>query len=422
MVFSFFKKKDTDEEVVAKVAPVSVRPTSASKPAAAAPSAAPVAKEAPVANTSQQATASSPPSAAEQAAHEHHGDGLAGIEVTVGDSHLSPAEEQVAIMHANQETAESIPVMCEELAHVKGKQRLEAWLMLFELYQQTGDRAAYDALGLEFVVEFEKTPPIWRKREKMTAKAAPVAGNHCQFGTKLTAGNLDKELAKFRQAVTQIDTLRVDFSKVKEIDFAAAAEILSIWQMAKKVPAQRLVLGGANIVKLLSSQIETGRNVPVEAPFWLLLIELHQAMGQLEEFENLAIEYAITFEVSPPSWDPRFASKPAEKAAVAEEEAKSAQANPLRDGLQLVGEITSQHAEGLNAIREYAKSAGHEVLLDFGLVDRVDFECTGQFLNLFMEIMQQGKTIRIVQVNELVLAMLRLMSVTEFVTAERRKS
>ena len=259
MVFSFFKKKESDEDTVAKLAPEDSRlPAKTVIPNSSTPNPISVAPK-----PAEPVASSAVVQAAEDMslAAAHH-DGLSGIEVSAGDSQLSAAEEQVAIMHANQETAEAIPVMQEELAQVRGKHRLETWLMLFELYQQTGERAAYDALGLEFVVEFEKTPPIWRQQGKTPAKAAPVSVNQCIFGAKLTAATLDKELAKFRTAVTQIDALRLDFSKVKEIDFSAAAEMLSIWQMAKKVPAQRLILGSANIVKLLSSMIETGRNVP----------------------------------------------------------------------------------------------------------------------------------------------------------------
>jgi hypothetical protein len=36
---------------------------------------------------------------------------------------------------------------------------------------------------------------------------------------------------------------------------------------------------------------------------WLLLLELHQQAFHQEAFEEAAVNYAITFEVSPPSWE-----------------------------------------------------------------------------------------------------------------------
>lgn len=397
MVFSFFRKKDSDADTGMNVPDVSSHP------------AVPAAK--PATSSAQHQD--------DVRLQENDPDGLFGIEVSNGDSQLSPAEEQAAILHANGGTAAAIPVLQAELLEVQGQRRLETWLMLFELYQQKGDRSAFDKLGLEFVVEFEKTPPIWHDHKTVLSKQVQAAGNVCLFGSKLTADTVDKDLTQFRAAAAKVDGLRLDFSRVKEIDSTAAAEVLATWQLTKKVVAPRQVLGGVSFVQLLSSKIETGRQIPAEAPFWLLLIELYQALGQHEEFENLAVEYAITFEVSPPSWDVRFAPKAADKAVM---EAAQKVSVPRHEGLVVSGEITSQHSQGLVEIREYAQHTSGEVLLDFEYVSRVDFESAGQFLNLFMDYLQQGRQVRIVQVNELVLALLRLMGIGEMVSLERRKS
>lgn len=397
-MFSFFKKKDSDADTGEQTTPIALR--------SATPS------------TAQTAARASEPIV--QLADDDR-DGFSGIEVSVGDSLLSPAEEQAAILHANGSTASAIPILQAELPEVRGQRRLETWLMLFELYQQKGDRIAFESLGLDFVVEFEKTPPIWLARKASPVKPAQPSGNNCLFGAKLTDETLAKELAGFRAAATRIDALKLDFSRVKEIDSIAAAEVLSIWQIAKKVSAQRQVLGGVPFAQLLSTKIETGRRIPAEAPFWLLLIELQQALGLHEEFENLAVEYAITYEVSPPSWDARFAPKPADKAAAAAENARAV-TQASREGLLLTGEISSQHPQGMAEIREYAQRNSNEILLDFEFVDRVDFESAGQFLNLFMDFLQQGRKVRIVNANELVLALLRLMGIAELVMVERRKT
>ena len=59
-----------------------------------------------------------------------------------------------------------------------------------------------------------------------------------------------------------------------------------------------------------------GRNMrpeQAEIPFWLLLIEVYQTQGNQEIFENLAVDYAVTYEVSLPSWENAGASQIAVK-------------------------------------------------------------------------------------------------------------
>lgn len=360
-----------------------------------------------------------------------YGSGDMGIEVSGSNDTLTQAEEQAAMSYASGAATDAIEVLTADLPNVRGQHRLETWLMLFELYQQTNNRSAFDNLGLDFVVEFEKTPPIWFERgQKAPApgkgkSAATGSGNQCAFGAKLLAETISKELLPFNAKVKHGGAMRVDFGRVTAIDNMAAAELLAAWQMARKPGSMPQVLGAQTFIPLLQSKIEAGRSEPSEVPFWMLLTELYQALGQQDNFETLAVDYAVTFEVSPPSWDPRLAPKEAapSPAVVAEPEANVAAAEPNADGLLVLpGSLTSQNTDGLALLREFAQEhPGHEMTLDFLWVDRVDFDSAGQLLNLFMGLMQQGNTVSMIRVNELVLAMLRIMGITEMASAERRR-
>ena len=45
------------------------------------------------------------------------------------------------------------------------------------------------------------------------------------------------------------------------------------------------------------------------ASWQLLLLELLQRLGTQEEFEEWPVDYAVTFELSPPSWEVQPAAK-----------------------------------------------------------------------------------------------------------------
>lgn len=408
MVFSFFRKKDQDD---AKGPASNLRPAADSSPTAApaAAVATPAGKTAPATTKTEN----------------QNGYDLSDltIEVEVGSESLTPCEEQAVMLHANNQPDAAISVLEGEIPQIKGKRRLESWLMLFELYQQTGKRQQFDALALEYVVEFETSPPNWDTSGNQPAAASKTApsSNYHAFGEKLTAETIGAEINRFTAALATSPVVRADFSKVQEIDTLGAAELLVGCQQAKKRKVALQVLGSQHISQLLLSRIEVGRRMPAEAPFWLFLIEIYQALGLQEEFENLAVDYAITFEVSPPSWDVRHAPRTASQVAADEAKAKAeldASQPGTQDGLALSGDITAKHSDALDSIRSYAQ-AHPQVVISLRKVRRVDFESAGLLLNLFMSM--QDKPVRIIQANEMVYGLLRLMGITDLVNVSRRK-
>ncbi|MBE9608621.1 STAS domain-containing protein [Chitinilyticum piscinae] len=402
MVFSFFRKKDQDD---AKGPATSMRSGQTVMPDAG--------RTGPQGNAAQDK--------ADTAAHFDHA--AMAIEVGVGSEMLSPCEEQAVMLHANNQPDAAIAVLEPEIAQVKGKRRLETWLMLFELYQQTGRRQQFDALGLNYVVEFETSPPIWQNATPQAGTGSKGPGsNYFAFGEKLAADTISAEISRFSASFDKSPILRVDFAKVRQIDTLGAAELLVSWQQAQKRKLSLQVLGSKEMASLLSEKIEVGRPMPAEAPFWLLLIELYQALGLQEEFENLAVDYAITYEVSPPSWDSRHAPRTASQVAADEAKAKAEiqDAAPAgSDGeLSLSGEITAKQCEALDTIRKHAEGRDH-LSINLARVKRIDFESAGMLLNLFMGM--PGKTVSLQQSNEMVYGLLRLMGITELVSVSRKK-
>ena len=387
MAFSFFRKKETEAEA---------RPAMPGAPAAV----------------------ESPPSKPVFADEGHQA--TAGIEVVNGGDVLTPAEEQAAILHANGASEEALAVLRPELERIRGQHQQQTWLMLFELQQQLGKQADYEALGLEYVLEFEKTPPPWQVARAHFAKQPPAANSLCTFGRNLNATSVSTGLSCLQQAAGKDREIRLDFSRVEEIDALAAAEILAAWHMVRKHTPRFRIYGGSTFARLLAGKIETGRRLPAEAPFWLLLMDVFQASGLQEEFENLAVEYAITYEVSPPSWDANLVPLPDDGETLSRE---NSPLTPLpTEGFSPQGDITGEDPASLAQIRDHALHSTGPLVLDFNHVNRLDFESAGQLLNLFMQVLQAGRSIRLTAVNELVFALLQLMGITELTTIERRKS
>ena len=178
-----------------------------------------------------------------------------------------------------------------------------AWLALFDLQQRAGDRAAFDKLALLYVVQFERSPPAWeeggkqpcqrprrhpavtprspassppRRRRRWRACASRWASRsnrrasicrRCRGSTTPARGCSPKLLAEARKRRTPLKLERYD--KLRN-----ALDIL----------------------------VRRGRDAGEGG--WLLSLELLQFENKQEAFDDRAIEYAVAFEQSPPSWEP----------------------------------------------------------------------------------------------------------------------
>ena len=407
MVFSFFRKKDGEGKPDAPdQAPVTLprAPAAAGAPATAAPAVATKVSQQP---PQAQAATVQPPVEAAYNLHE--------LSIEVGDvsAHLDADEEEAVVLHANGQTASAAAGLRATLPGRLGTRRAETWALLFELYQQLNDRVAFDDVALQYVVEFEASPPLWRDvAANRPAAALNAVGTYIAFPARLNGDITAKEADRMIHAAQDGQALRLDFGKVADIDTLAAAELLTGWLRVRKLGVPVQTLGIESIANVLRNRIETGRKAPSEAPFWLLLIEVMQSSGDEDAFENLAIDYAVTYEVSPPSWDPRHAPAVTTKTAT-----PAALAVPA-EHLQLSGELLHGATAQLGLIRQFAHQHTRPVL-DFRHVSRVDFETAGQFLNLFMELVQAGKVARIICANELVAALLQMLGVGELVEIGR---
>jgi anti-anti-sigma regulatory factor len=396
-VFSFFRKKGPDgQEVITQAGPSTQAGSTTPAP-----------------NRDEPLAASKP---AVEAAYDLS---KLSIEVASSSDTLSPAEEQAAMLYASGQSNAATKVLLNDKPHFVGKHRLDSWLMLFELLQQQNMRDAFDALALDYVLEFEKTPPVWHNQQPAGTSKATASGYHA-FGNKLSLDNIDQEIQAFRKAQQNHDQLRLDLSKVIQIDTMAAAELLAAFQQRHKTPSSLQILGSQDLVEQLRARIEVGRRNPAEAPFWLLLIELQQILGLQEEFENLAVDYAITFEVSPPSWDPRQVPKSAAQIAAAEALAKAEISAAENEKNMLSGHITAQTPAVLAKLCELVEHSLSPTI-DLQHIARIDFDSAGQLLNLAMAWLQQGRQVRFINTNPLVHTLLRVMSIHEMITIELRK-
>ena len=181
-------------------------------------------------------------------------------------------------------------------------------------------------------------------------------------------------------------------------------------------------IGATHVIGLLNAAMKAG--IGEDAQYhWLLALEFDQLLGKQDSFEELAIDYAVTFEVSPPSWEPLVGQAEMEEPVEAPVETaiQASERLQVSDAFMMTGVISGNSEQVLKALLEYA-SKKQDVHIDMSQVLRVDFICVGNFLNALIQLSTTGKQIFIREPNELIHALFSVMGIDQFATFLKKKS
>jgi len=322
--------------------------------------------------------------------------GASGIVVEETSGAPQSQVDEAAILYASGQ-----PEMAERLLQEvleAGDRR--AWHMLFDLYSIQNREKEFENMALDYAMRFETSPPVW---QKIGANHAAPSPQQAQAASLELPGLLDKSAAATLRegiaATAKNAVVRIDFSHIEMVDETGADECAHILAAARKAKRKLQVSGVDRFIALLQ---DLNRATLSRAVHWLLLLELYQTLGQMDNFEDLAVDYAVRFEVSPPSWSDV-------QAAVV---VQAAPAESRDDALRLSGEITPANDSALQQFSSYA--ADHnEVLVDLAQVTRVDYGSVSQFISVLMQCLGSGKTITLRGHNALIHELFRVMGIDQ---------
>jgi anti-anti-sigma regulatory factor len=350
------------------------------------------------------------------------GDTSGALNIDVSGTTLPPMIEEAAILYANGQTKEAV----ESLKHAIGSGELEnqvqtAWVMLLDVYQSTGQRAEFENTALDYAARFEASPPAWleeanpeqKPEAKKTAMAASVI-----FPAALDA-DVSKQIEQLQRGSATKRELQLDFGNAKTATAEGADLIYKILVAFKKSQREITIAHADRLFDALMSSVEAGRRDSSEAG-WLLALEALRLMNQQQRFDDVSIDYCVTYEVSPPPWEPMPAwikqSQGSTEAKLEAAPKSGAEGNSFAVRGDLVGAIPSELAE----LRAYSQSAS-SVVIDCRELRRVDFTAAGELLNVVATLRANGKQVLFVEPNWMVLALMVVMGLHDLAEIRRRK-
>lgn len=318
--------------------------------------------------------------------------GLGIVVEEVGGSGESAIDEAAMLYASNQ--PDNTEALLKSL--LPGNDQ-RAWHMLFDLYRLAQREADFEKLALEFAMRFECSPPVWKAREDKAKKGKGVS-RPLVLPASLD-GSIGDKLAHILASLEKDATLQLDFSQVANVDQAGAQAMADMLGKTRKTKLKFQVSGASSIIELLKSRTQPE---PGTQGYWQMLLAVYQLLGKQEDFENLAVDFAVAFELSPPSW---------ENVQAAQEVSAPAIEIP-KDAFALNGVISEASQDQIAKLMKYAEKHA-EVVVDCSAVTRIDYAYVGQLIGQLMQLLGSGKSITLQGQNALVNELFRVMGIDQ---------
>ena len=273
-------------------------------------------------------------------------------------------------------------------------------------------------------MKFEQSPPAWADGGEAAGDPRRVQSRERKdfFALKPSAdGELAAEIEKFVAFAQGQGTVRLDLAKVTAISAEEATLFAAALQKLRKKHVPMWFNHHEALERVLRAAFNE-KATDEQRPFWLLLFEIYILLGRMEQFEELGLEYAVAFEMSPPSWEV-YVNTVAVAAAKSAPGAKPEPAahTPPEAGYALKGVISTASANQIAELNAHA-AVRSEVVVDMSRVLRIDFGFTSVFFDMVKAIQLAGKRVILANLNELNAALLEALGVNRYAILARRKS
>jgi ABC-type transporter Mla MlaB component len=332
--------------------------------------------------------------------------------IDMGQAFSDPTLEDAAIRFANSDDAGAETVLKAALQTREAEPEfLEVWTeALLDLYRATGQQASFDSFSMDNAVRFGRPAPLWFSTPEALGYKSPSAspGVQCVWVCPVTLDRASVLLLK-THASLQRELVRLDWRLLKTITpdaGQALSDLLANWC------GQSLVLhvDGLEVLDQVLQRHTPLADKQVAQFWWYCRLNILRILGERELFDPLAMEFCITYEVSPPSW--QSARCQMELGLNTRSLGASESASPRVLPFELLGEVIGSKSEALKPLQTTMPRAGR-LVVDCDRLIRVDFSGAGSILNWIVIAKAANAQIELHRVPCLVSAFFNLIGINE---------
>jgi hypothetical protein len=313
-------------------------------------------------------------------------------------------------------------------------QHAETWLVLFDLYRAIGQQHKFESLALDYAQQFGWSAPQWFSMPQLVAEAATDERPR----SSRIEGQVGWVCPEYLDAdvVAQLTSLSLqmplpwvfDWNPLRSIDAEACARLSELFRGWIPQPLDMRWLGGENLFTVLHEAAPTGAR-DADPAFWQLRLDALRMTNRPDQFDEAAIDYCVTYEVSPPSWEPARcevrvsgsgASTSAPTLTVVSEVATSFLESQLLEDTSIVQvgsvELSGQLVGDIGATLTKMDSelgAASIINVSCARLIRVDFIAAGDLLNWVLARRKENRSVAFVETHRMVALFFGAMGINE---------
>jgi hypothetical protein len=326
-------------------------------------------------------------------------------------------------------------------------QHAETWLVLFDLYRATGQQLRFEALAGEYAHQFGWSAPQWFSMPKLVSDAVAEAATHASTPSGSVANqigwvcplHLDIDaVSRLRSATLQMPLPWVfDWGPLRSIDAEAATQLSALFRHWSKQPLEMRWMSGESLFTILQETAPSGVR-DADPAFWQARMDALRLVNRADQFDEAAIDYCVTYEVSPPSWErtrcnvrisgatlnthtPPLSvvsevSTGFMESGLVDETGQAAQVASIELSGQLVGDISA-------ILTKLNQQLGQSMAVNVSCARliRVDFIAAGDLLNWVLNKRGEKRTVHFVDAHRLVALFFGAMGINEHARVQVRK-
>ena len=349
-------------------------------------------------------------------------------------------EAVIAFANADFEQCEQSIASLTSLSGSRA-QHAETWLVLFDFYRATGQQHKFESLALDYAQQFGWSAPQWFSMPKLVAEAASderpspsrVDG---QVGW-VCPQHLDAEgIAKLASLSLQMPLPWVfDWSALQTIDAEACGRLSELFRSWIPQDLDMRWLSGERVFQVLVEAAPTGVR-DADPAFWQVRLDALRMSNRPDQFDEAAIDYCVTYEVSPPSWEParcvvritgsnQGTTQP--PLSVVSDVSTSFQESQQNDEpamvqvgtVELSGQLVGDIALTLSKM-DAELGPAKIVNVSCAKLIRVDFIAAGDLLNWVLARRSENRTVSFVEAHRMVALFFGAMGINEHATVRVR--
>ena len=326
-------------------------------------------------------------------------------------------------------------------------QHAETWLVLFDLYRATGQQQHFESLAVEYAQAFGWSAPQWYSLPKLVADAhadeplAPGSAAGRAYGDVgwLCPAQLDIEaVARLRSQTLQIPLPWVfDWSQLRRIDVEAAMQLSMVFRTWAGQALEMRWIAGERLFAVLQDAAPSGAR-DADPAFWLTRLDALRLVNRADQFDEAAIDYCVTYEVSPPSWerarckvyvsDAGISTRSPSLSLVSEVSTSFLESSLSDDAasgvevahVELSGQLVGDIGATLARLQSELNTAP-VISVSCARLIRVDFIAAGDLLNWVLAKRSDARAVHFVDTHRLVALFFGAMGINEHARVQVRK-